>query len=80
VRTVLTDNGTHFTNLVGETWFPPKIKQVIVNRQLFRTHAFEYGCVLNDINDPLTKPKHPSMGRLNDKGRYLQTRLLGDAR
>ena len=59
VHTVLTDNGTHFTDPAGETWSPAEIKQMIANRQLFHAHAFEYACALKDINHRLTKPKHP---------------------
>ena len=51
--------GTHFTDPAGETWSPAEIKQMIANRQLFRAHAFEYACALNDIDHRLTKPKHP---------------------
>ena len=32
---------------------------MIANRKLFLAHAFEYACVLNDIDHRLTKPKHP---------------------
>ena len=59
VHTVLTDNGTHFTDPAGETWSPAEIKQMIANRQLFHAHAFEYACALDDIDHRLTKPKHP---------------------
>jgi transposase InsO family protein len=59
VHTVLTDNGTHFTDPAGETWSPAEIKKMIANRQLFHAHAFEYACALNDIDHRLTKPKHP---------------------
>ncbi len=58
-HTVLTDNGTHFTDPAGETWFPAEIKQMIARRRLFHAHAFEYACALNDIDHRLTKPKHP---------------------
>src|SRR6516225_3222249 len=40
VHTVLTDNGTHFTDPAGETWSPAEIKQMIASRQLFHAHAF----------------------------------------
>jgi hypothetical protein len=29
IHTVLTDNGTHFTDPGGETWSPPEIKQML---------------------------------------------------
>src|ERR1700723_1392172 len=40
VHTVLTDNGTHFTDPTGDAWSPAEIKQMIANRQLFHAHAF----------------------------------------
>jgi hypothetical protein len=67
VHTVLTDNGTHFTDPAGETWSPAEIKQMIANRQLFHAHAFEYACALNDIDHRLTKPKHPWTTDVIDK-------------
>jgi hypothetical protein len=42
VHTVLTDNGTHFTDPAGETWSPAEIKEMIAQRRLFHAHAFEY--------------------------------------
>ena len=59
VHTVLTDNGTHFTDPRGETWNPAEIKEMIERKQPFRAHAFEYACALADIDHRLTKPKHP---------------------
>ena len=59
VHTVLTDNGTHFTDPAGETWSPAEIKEMIAQRRLFHAHAFEYACALNDVDHRLTKPKHP---------------------
>src|ERR1700731_4184816 len=47
VHTVLTDNGTHFTDPAGETWSPAEIKEMIASRRLFHAHAFEYACTLN---------------------------------
>jgi hypothetical protein len=67
VHTVLTDNGTHFTDPAGETWSPAEIKQMIANRQPFLAHAFEYACALNDIDHRLTKPKHPWTTDVIDK-------------
>ena len=60
VHTVLTDNGTHFTDPAGETWSPAEIKQMIANRQLFHAHAFEYACAPQRYRSSgLTKPKPP---------------------
>jgi len=75
VHTVLTDNGTHFIDPVGETWSPAEIKQMIANRQLFHAHAFEYACALNDIDHRLTKPKHPwTNGQVERMNRTIRTR------
>jgi transposase InsO family protein len=59
VHTVLTDNGTHFTDPRGETWSPTEIRHMLECKQPFRAHAFEYACALADIDHRLTKPKHP---------------------
>jgi hypothetical protein len=40
VHTVLTDNGTHFTDPAGETWSPAEIKELIAQRRLPHAHAF----------------------------------------
>jgi Integrase core domain len=75
VHTVLTDNGTHFTDPAGETWSPAEIKKMIAQRRLFHAHAFEYACALNDIDHRLTKPKHPWTTDEIDK-RLLRRRAI----
>jgi transposase InsO family protein len=59
VHTVLTDNGTHFTDPRGDTWNPSEIRGMIERKEPFRAHAFEYACALAGIDHRLTKPKHP---------------------
>lgn len=59
VHTVLTDNGTHFTDPRGEAWNPAEIRQMIERKEPFRAHAFEYACAVANIDHRLTKPKHP---------------------
>ena len=59
VHTVLTDNGTHFTDPASDSWSPVEIREMITEQKPFRAHAFEYACALNDIDHRLTKPKHP---------------------
>jgi transposase InsO family protein len=59
VHTVLTDNGTHFTEPSGNTWTPDEIKQMLARKQLFRAHSFELACAQNDVEHRLTKPRHP---------------------
>ena len=73
VHTVLTDNGTHFTDPAGETWSPAEIKEMIASRRLFHAHAFEYACALNDVDHRLTKPKHPwTNGQVERMNRTLK--------
>jgi transposase-like protein len=57
VHTVLTDNGTDFTDPACDAWSPAEIRDVVANRKPFLAHAFEYACALNDIDHRLTKPK-----------------------
>jgi len=59
VRTVLTDNGTHFTTPGNTSSAAPDVKAAIDAGELFWAHAFEYACAQNDIDHRLTKPKHP---------------------
>jgi len=59
VHTVLTDNGTHFTDPSGESWTVPDIKAMIERKEPFWAHAFDVACARNDIDHRLTKPKHP---------------------
>jgi transposase InsO family protein len=59
VHTVLTDNGTHFTDPSGESWTVADIKAMIERKEPFWAHAFDVACARNDIDHRLTKPKHP---------------------
>jgi transposase InsO family protein len=59
VHTVLTDNGTHFTEPAGDGWTPDEIKQMLARKQLFRAHAFEFACAQHNVEHRLTKPRHP---------------------
>jgi transposase InsO family protein len=59
VHTVLTDNGTHFTTPGNTSSAAPLIKEAMERGEIFRAHAFEYACAQNDIDDRLTKPRHP---------------------
>ena len=77
VHTVLTDNGTHFTDPAGETWSPAEIKAMIASRQLFHAHAFEYACALNDVDHRLTKPKHPwTNGQVERMNRTIKDAIV----
>lgn len=59
IHTVLTDNGTHFTDPGGEIWTPAEIKQMLAEGRPFRAHAFEFACARANIDHRLTKPRHP---------------------
>ncbi len=59
IHTVLTDNGTHFTDPTGDGWTPEDIKQMRARKEPFLCHAFEFACAELDIEHRLTKPRHP---------------------
>jgi transposase InsO family protein len=59
VHTVLTDNGTHFTDPKGDSWSAAEAKKLLAEKALFRCHAFVLACAQNDIDHRLTKPNHP---------------------
>jgi transposase InsO family protein len=59
VHTVLTDNGTHFTDPTGDGWTPEDIRAMRAKRVPFRCHSFEAACADLDVEHRLTKPRHP---------------------
>jgi transposase InsO family protein len=59
IHTVLTDNGTHFTDPTGDGWAPGEIKKMQAENQRFLCHAFEFACAELDVEHRLTKPRHP---------------------
>ncbi len=59
IHTVLTDNGTHFTDPSGDGWTPQDIKVMRERKIPFRCHAFEAACADLGIEHRLTKPNHP---------------------
>ena len=59
IHTVLTDNGTHFTDPTGDGWTPEDIKAMRRDNVPFRCHSFEMACADLDIEHRLTKPRHP---------------------
>src|SRR5262249_48450935 len=58
IHTVLTDNGTHFTDPKGESWSVADIKGMLERGEPVWAPAFEVACARNDIDNRLTKPKH----------------------
>jgi transposase InsO family protein len=59
ITTVLTDNGTHFTEPRGDGWTPEDIKQMLARNEPFLCHSFELACAQLDVEHRLTKPRHP---------------------
>ncbi len=59
IHTVLTDNGTHFTEPAGNAWTPAEIKAMRADKVPLRCHSFEAACADLDIEHRLTKPRHP---------------------
>ena len=59
IHTVLTDNGTHFTDPAGDGWTPENIRAMRAQNVPFRCHSFEAACADLDIEHRLTKPRHP---------------------
>jgi transposase InsO family protein len=60
VHTVLTDNGTHFTDPTGSGSAVPLIKAALAaGERNFRAHSFEWACVQSNVEHRTTKPYHP---------------------
>jgi len=73
IHTVLTDNGTHFTDPTGDGWRPEDIKRMLANKELFRCHSFELACAQNDVDHRLTRPNHPwTNGQVERMNRTLK--------
>lgn len=50
IHTVLTDNGTHFTDPTGDGWTPEDIKEMRAKKLPFLCHSFELACADLDID------------------------------
>ena len=73
IHTVLTDNGTHFTDPTGGAWSPSEIRRMRAAGQPFRAHGFELACAELDIDHRLTKPNHPwTNGQVERMNRTLK--------
>ena len=71
VHTVLTDNGTHFTDPGGDSWTVPDLKEMSASKKPFGAHAF--ACARNDIEHRLTRPQHPwTNGQVERMNRTIQ--------
>jgi hypothetical protein len=71
IHTVLTDNGTHFTDPTGDGWTPEDIRAMRAAKVPFRCHSFEAACADLDVEHRLTKPRHPWTTDVIDK-RFLR--------
>jgi transposase InsO family protein len=73
INTVLTDNGTHFTEPTGDGWTPEDIRAMRAQKVPFRCHSFELACADLDIEHRLTKPRHPwTNGQVERMNRTLK--------
>ena len=73
INTVLTDNGTHFTDPTGDGWTPEDIRAMRAEKVPFRCHSFEAACADLDIEHRLTKPRHPwTNGQVERMNRTLK--------
>jgi transposase InsO family protein len=59
IHTVLTDNGTHFTDPTGDGWTREDIKIMRRDSVPSHCHSFELACADLNIEHRLTKPRHP---------------------
>lgn len=73
IHTVLTDNGTQFTTPGNKASAASDIRAALDNGEIFRCHAFEYGCAVANIDHRLTKPNHPwTNGQVERMNRTLK--------
>lgn len=73
IHTVLTDNGTHFTDPKGDGWTAAEVKRLLAEKARFRCHSFALACAQNDIDHRLTKPNHPwTNGQVERMNRTLK--------
>jgi transposase InsO family protein len=73
ITTVLTDNGTHFTEPTGDGWTPEDIRAMRAEKVPFRCHSFELACADLEIEHRLTKPRHPwTNGQVERMNRTLK--------
>ncbi len=77
INTVLTDNGTHFTEPRGDGWTPEDIKQMLARNEPFLCHSFELACAGLDVEHRLTKPRHPwTNGQVERMNRTIKDATL----
>ena len=59
IHTVLTDNGTQFTDLSCFRKHAQREEAPQNPEGIYRVHAFDYACYQNHIEHRLTQPGHP---------------------
>ena len=73
IHTVLTDNGTHFTDPRSHGSAVPEIRAALETGEVFRAHSFELACAHADIQHRLTRPNHPwTNGQVERMNRTLK--------
>jgi transposase InsO family protein len=73
IHTVLTDNGTQFTELTHFRKGADQLEEVQHPEGLYLMHAFDYACEQHGIEHRLTKPGHPwTNGQVERMNRTLK--------
>ena len=73
IHTVLTDNGTHFTDPRSRGSAVPEIRAALATGEIFRAHSFELACAKAGIEHRLTRPNHPwTNGQVERMNRTLK--------
>jgi transposase InsO family protein len=73
IHTVLTDNGTHFTDPRSRGSAVPEIRAALDAGEIFRAHGFELACAQAGVEHRLTKPNHPwTNGQVERMNRTLK--------
>ena len=73
IHTVLTDNGTQFTDPRSRGSAVPEIRAALETGEIFRAHSFELACAQAGVEHRLTRPNHPwTNGQVERMNRTLK--------